>query len=363
MQEFIPGVSVLVCTFNGAARITETLTCLAQQRTPLGIPWEIILVDNASTDNTAALAQEVWRNLGAPTPLHLLQESRPGKQHALETALSHVQYTYTCTVDDDNRLSPDYLYVGVELLQNYPQIGILGGPNTATFESSEPAWFTTFQHCYAVGPQLDRVGGGFAPLSDGNVGRNVLWGAGMFVRSAVWKQLNAASFHSLFTGRQGEANLTAGEDDELCYATQLLGYEVWYSSQLRLQHHMTAGRLTETYRDRLFYASAYSTNRLNAYRNALWGQQGGDSIRLNLVKDIAFSILGVLKRGFSMAYLQALFSNNYQLRMNQWHAMLVIADALWHFNKVSSYYEQVLQFKRRLRLSAVSKSVGWCTKS
>jgi glycosyltransferase involved in cell wall biosynthesis len=349
------GVSCLICTYNGASRIAETLGCLARQTVLANTAWEVILVDNASTDDTAKQAQRQWEALGAPAPLYLLRESKPGKQHALETAIEQVRYRYTCIVDDDNRLAADYLRVGLDILEANPQAGILGGPNTATFEGAEPAWFTSFQHCYAVGPQLDRVGGRFLPLTDGDIGRNVLWGAGMFVRTAIWHKLRSIGFQSMFSGRLLESNLTAGEDDELCYIAQLLGYEVWYSSRLHLQHHMVASRLTETYRDRLFYASTRSATRLNAYRNALWGKEEA-AVGINLVKDIGYNALGVAKSLFSRSFVQAMFSSNSVERMNQWHSLLVMKEAIAHFRQVKSYYNQVLQLKQQVGNTSPSES-------
>jgi glycosyltransferase involved in cell wall biosynthesis len=347
MQENFLGVSFLLCTYNGAPRLAETLACLAAQVVPTGILWEVIFVDNASTDGSSEVAEEVWAALGAPAPLRMLYEPRLSYKAALQRAIGQINYRYACIVDDDNRLDPDYLSTGVALLEKYPQIGVLGGPNTPTFEGSAPAWFPAFQHCYASGPQLNRVGGGFSPLPDGPVGRNVLWGAGMFVRSEIWNQLNACGFISLFTGRQGESNLTAGEDDELCYVAQMLGYEVWYSTRLHLCHHMAAGRLTESYRDRLFYASARAATRLNAYRNALWGRSDG-TVGSNLLKDIGYAALGVARNVCQPSFAKAVLANDRLPLMNQRHTLSVIQDMVCHYGRVQDYYKRVLNFKQRL---------------
>lgn len=347
MPENPLGVSFLLCTYNGAPRLAKTLACLAAQDVPARLPWEVVFVDNASTDGSAELAQQVWADLGAPAPLRQLHEPRPGYKVAMQRAIDQARYRYACIVDDDNRLRADYLRTGVALLNEYPRIGILGGPNTATFDGPMPAWFPAFQHCYAAGPQLDRVGGRFAPLPDGPVGRNVLWGAGMFVRTAIWHRLRAVGFTSLFTGRQGEANLTAGEDDELCYLAQLLGYQVWYSTRLHLHHHMAPGRLTEAYRDRLFYASARATPRLNAYRNALWGRPDG-AVGANLLKDVGYAVWGMAKNVCRPAFAQAWLANNRLPLMNQRHALAVVQEMVWHYRRVKAYYEQVRQLQQRL---------------
>jgi glycosyltransferase involved in cell wall biosynthesis len=348
------GVSFLLCTYNGATRITETLRCLAKQNTLAEVAWEVIFVDNASTDDTTTLAQQIWIELGYPAPLRLMYEPRPGYKVAMERAIGQIKYRYACIVDDDNRLAEDYLQVGLGILENNPRIGILGGQNTATFESQEPEWFTAFQHCYAVGQPINRAAGSLMPMPDGNVGRNVLWGAGMFVRSRIWTDLQEVGFKSLFTGRQGEKNLTAGEDDELCYIAQLIGYEVWYSSRLHLQHHMTAGRLTVDYRDRLFYGSARTAARLNAYRNALWGKLNSP-ISINLHKDTGYLLIGLLKNVASSTFIKSYFTGDYTMRMNQWHTLIAATDIVKHYRLAKNYYKQVLDFKQRALLAQKEK--------
>src|SRR4051794_7517229 len=55
------GVSVIVCTFNGTARIGAVLEALAV--CDVSFPAEVILVDNNSTDGVANVAREVWAKL------------------------------------------------------------------------------------------------------------------------------------------------------------------------------------------------------------------------------------------------------------------------------------------------------------
>ncbi|NJN42415.1 MAG: glycosyltransferase [Flammeovirgaceae bacterium] len=58
------GVSVIICCYNSSSRIEKTLEHLFQQKTNSRLHWEIILVDNASTDQTKATAIKRWSNLG-----------------------------------------------------------------------------------------------------------------------------------------------------------------------------------------------------------------------------------------------------------------------------------------------------------
>ncbi len=57
------GASVIVCCYNSAARLPHTLAHLAGQIVPEDFFWEIILVNNASTDNTVECATAIWNKL------------------------------------------------------------------------------------------------------------------------------------------------------------------------------------------------------------------------------------------------------------------------------------------------------------
>ena len=98
------GVSVLICTYNGASRLIPTLKHLAQQVMPAGVPWEILLVDNNSTDDTSVHSVRLWAEGGAPAPLRVLNQPKAGKQFALEMAYDAARYEFMCIVDDDNWL-------------------------------------------------------------------------------------------------------------------------------------------------------------------------------------------------------------------------------------------------------------------
>jgi len=59
-----PGVSVIICCYNSVKRLPVTLAHLKSQVVFGQIPWEVIVIDNASTDRTA----EVAKNYGETCP-------------------------------------------------------------------------------------------------------------------------------------------------------------------------------------------------------------------------------------------------------------------------------------------------------
>lgn len=75
------GISVAVCCYNSSGRVPGTLEYLAQQQVSKKIPWEIIVVDNASTDRTSKAARDSWPE-NAPCQLRIVKEPKRGlSQH------------------------------------------------------------------------------------------------------------------------------------------------------------------------------------------------------------------------------------------------------------------------------------------
>jgi hypothetical protein len=103
------GVSVVLCCYNSVGRLPETLRHLSMQRLPSGCQWEVLLVDNASQDDTAFVASGLWEDLGRPAPLRIVHEPIPGLSSARNAGIRNACYEYVILCDDDNWLAPDNL--------------------------------------------------------------------------------------------------------------------------------------------------------------------------------------------------------------------------------------------------------------
>lgn len=130
------GLSILVCTFNRAPHLARCLASIAAQpQVPL--PWETVVVDNASTDDTAAV---VDRFQGRIPGLRCVAESRVGLSHARNRAIEEAAHSHAVFVDDDAFLPPGYLQVAATLISTHDP-DLFGGPVYPFFEAVRPAWF------------------------------------------------------------------------------------------------------------------------------------------------------------------------------------------------------------------------------
>jgi glycosyltransferase involved in cell wall biosynthesis len=232
------GVSVVLCCHNSAARLTKTLMHLQNQKVPDHTPWEVVLVDNASTDTTAETAHQLWRS-STLAPLRVVVEPQLGLSHARERGFASAQYEFVSFVDDDNWAADDWIAKVYEIMSAHPQVGACGGMSEAVYEVQPQPWISKFTSKIAVGEQYPDEG-------DISESRGWLWGAGLTVRKSAWQKLRTLGWQPLLTGRQGQ-RLTSGEDNELCYQLRLLGWRLYYSPRLRLQHFIPSRRLRWDY--------------------------------------------------------------------------------------------------------------------
>lgn len=234
------GVSVIICTYNGSKTIIQTIEHLFAQKCS-DLQWEILIVDNASTDSTfdcvhgfiSASSSKIPDNLS----VSLLKEPKSGKTYALDKGFETASYQYIIICDDDNWLDENYVQTAYNIMQSDSDIGIVGGLGEPICEISPPWWFESLKEHYATGPQN--------PVN-GEVQRGWVFGAGMVVRKIGWILLKENNYKNILTCRKGE-ELSAGGDVEMCYNYSFLDLKVYYDNRLLFKHYLPKKRLTWNY--------------------------------------------------------------------------------------------------------------------
>jgi glycosyltransferase involved in cell wall biosynthesis len=231
--------SIVIATYKRAADLRETLASLSRLR-PDG-PWEVIVVDNNSPDNTREIVEQAARSF--PVELRYLFEREQGRSPALNAGIRAAHGEIIATTDDDVRVPADWLNRAGEALARL-QCDYVGGRVLPIWGGPRPAWLPNHGgKQWAVIALLDY---GQQPLE---FGARVPLGVNMAFRRSAF---DAAGLFDPNTGRKA-GTLLGQEVREWCIRARAAGMRGFYIPDMWLEHIIPADRLCKTYFRRWFY--------------------------------------------------------------------------------------------------------------
>src|SRR5262245_47372639 len=139
----IRSISIIVSTYNRADRLVQTLESIKGLKTPTGVWWELIIVDNNSNDETARVA----RTFAAASGLNVqyVFEPRQGLSRARNAGLSRACGDIVAFTDDDCIVDPSWLVAMTKEFERDPGIGGVGGRVELFDPADKPATVRTFR--------------------------------------------------------------------------------------------------------------------------------------------------------------------------------------------------------------------------
>ena len=252
--------TVLIATYNRAALLDRTLGSLRRLRMDPDRRWEVIVVDNNSTDATRDVVERHGRDF--PVPLRYLLETRQGRSSALNAGIAAAAGTVIAMTDDDVIVDEQWLEAACDALLDpaSPDIAYAGGPVRPLWEAPPPPWL--------------------------DLHRGDLWGTiaiqdhgdERFVyeeKKKVPLGANMAATRSLFArighfradlGRTSGARVLGQEVPELLARARAAGCRGAYVPAMQVDHHIPAARLTRRYFRRWWYGKGVSRARLEESR-------------------------------------------------------------------------------------------------
>ena len=234
--------TVIVVTHNRAEILRKTLDALA--RLSCRGSWEVLVVDNNSTDATPTVVENA--RAGFPVTLRYLFEPTPGKYTALNAGIQAAAGTFIAATDDDAFPEPDWLDRAADGLRAH-ECDFVGGPVYPVWQSPPPPWLKPDSALTGKVLGLQDYGGRPCEYGQGRVS----WPLGVNVayrRSAF----DTAGF---FDGRLGRVagTLRNQSQREWHLRARAAGLRGMYLP-LMVVHHCVAGdRLTQQYFRRWFY--------------------------------------------------------------------------------------------------------------
>jgi glycosyltransferase involved in cell wall biosynthesis len=131
-------ISIIICTYNRAHLLKNAIRSLFDMEIPEGCDVELVVVNNASTDNTKSVIDNFLKNENFR--VKVLFEPKLGKSFALNTAINNASGDILALVDDDHIASQGYLKTIYKAIKEYPSYNIFCGRILPNWDGTEPDW-------------------------------------------------------------------------------------------------------------------------------------------------------------------------------------------------------------------------------
>jgi glucosyl-dolichyl phosphate glucuronosyltransferase len=234
-------ITVIICTRSRSQRLRRTLDSLLTAHNLKADDWNMLVVDNASTDDTQRVCREFERRF----PLHfrLVAQQKPGKSNALNTAIAAAQGDVLAFTDDDVFCDPGYLG-SIRALFDQESVDAAQGRILLECEDGWPAWLDqglalSFGHRDCGSEVSDLVG--------------TLDGCNTIVRAEVFRRIGG------FCPQLGPGAIGLGEDTEFSLRMRRYGLRQVYAPDIVVRHQLSKRRVTKSALRKRFFQNGRAT--------------------------------------------------------------------------------------------------------
>lgn len=260
MSETEREASVIVCTRNRSSFLARTCAEILD-RGYVGGDWELLIIDNGSTDDTLEIANRVAEE--HPDRVRVVVETRLGLSEARNRGIQEARFDILAFIDDDAFPLGGWLE-GLVAAFDDPEVMCAGGPVDPMFEGELPSWFRgrflPYLTVWDLGPSMVDLGYNEYPR-----------GANMAFRAGALRRWGG---FSPYLGRKG-ASLLSCEETELCLRMERGGAKVVYVPGARVRHLTVASRITPKWLLKRFEAQGKSEAIVNWQHGGLKGLRIG----------------------------------------------------------------------------------------
>ena len=225
-----PKVAVVILNWNGKNFLQQFLPSVIKNSNE---HTEIIVADNASTDDSISFLKEFY-----PAVKIILLEKNYGFAKGYNEALKKVDSDYFVLLNSDAEVSEGWIEPMVKLLESdssiaacQPKVLSYQEKNVFDYAGAAGGWLDKFGYPFAKGRVFD-----YCEEDKGQYDQQepIFWasGAAMFIRAAAFHEVNG--FDEYFFAHQ--------EEIDLCWRLQLAGYQV-YSCPASKIYHVGGGTL------------------------------------------------------------------------------------------------------------------------
>jgi len=241
--------SVVVCTYNRSHNLPSCIQALAAQEGSERIQWEVLVVDNNSTDDTAATVERLRskHRIG----IRYTFEPQQGLSNARNCGVRQTVATHVIFIDDDIHVCPFWLRSYAEVFAQYSCYAA-GGPIRVVSPKALPAWIRPDMMGF-----LGQLDYGHAPCELDGITRYPFGGNMAFHRRALQ---HIGDFDPNL-GRRGSVEspdaLFKGEETAYFRAAAEAGFAIWYTPGAEVLHRILPYQLERRFFLKIHYNQGY----------------------------------------------------------------------------------------------------------
>lgn len=233
-------VTIAICTWNRATLLDRTLSGMEELLVPDGTEFEVVVVNNCSTDGTDSVLATFQRRL----PLVRVFESRLGHTYARNAAMEQARGELILWTDDDVLVARDWLLEYIRAAESECDVSFFGGPIEPDFEVEPPMWlrdvWEEVSGLYAIRELGDE------PFWFNN--ERVPFGANFAIRGDIQR----AHRYDTRLGRRGN-DLGAADETTLLRTLLAEGHRGLWVPAARVKHFIPKERLGRQYLQENFF--------------------------------------------------------------------------------------------------------------
>jgi len=244
-------ISIIIPTYNRACQLSRTLDSIKKLNTNPN-EFEIIIVDNASKDNTKQIVDQ-FINKNKKNTTRYFFDDIPGLLSGRHRGAKEANGDVLIFIDDDVRVHRNWLNNIKETFNKYSEVGIVGGKCLPLYENTPPEWLKYFWRYISkdekVLPELSLCDYG---EKEKKISPKWVWGLNFSIRKETFRKLGGFNpdciphEYQYFQG-DGETGLSIKAIE--------CGCEAMYQPNAIVYHEVPSSRMTIEYFDKRYFYS------------------------------------------------------------------------------------------------------------
>jgi glycosyltransferase involved in cell wall biosynthesis len=230
-------INLIICTYNNAALLDRALAAIARQKVSCTVDWQVLVVNNNSTDETVAIVDKYIQS--EQLSLRIVSEPIQGLTPARLCGVKNTTGDWIAFVDDDCLLTEDWVEQAAKFALAHPECGAFGGRVSLDWETLPTPFILNYGWCFAE-----------QEYGENPQKMSCLVGAGLVINRTALSDIGWVEKQFL-QDRVG-TKLISGGDVEIGLRLAAV-YDLWYHPACQLQHFIPTKRTSEQYLKNMNY--------------------------------------------------------------------------------------------------------------